>query len=64
MWIMIHVLPLNDLREHEETTTCPCGPVVEWEHAEPLVIHRSWDGREYIEDAERIINGKGENDSR
>ena len=44
------------------TTACPCGPVVEWEHAEPLVIHRSWDGREFVEDAERIINRKEAND--
>ena len=53
---MIHILPLNDLKEHEETTTCPCGPRVDWSEAEAIVIHRSWDGREYIEDAERIIN--------
>jgi hypothetical protein len=24
----VHVIPVDDLVEHEETTTCICGPVV------------------------------------
>jgi hypothetical protein len=47
---MIHVLPINDLKPHEEEgTMCPCGPVVEWEHDEALVIHNSFDRRELTE---------------
>lgn len=46
----IHVMPNADLREHEETTTCPCGPRVECEpDAAMLVIHNSFDGREATE---------------
>lgn len=56
---MIHVFPLNDEHKHVlEGTCCPCSPVVEWEHEEALVIHRSWDGREFVEEAENIINKK------
>lgn len=60
---MIHVLPINDLKEHEETTTCWCNPKVEFsdpetgEAHEGLVIHNSADGREFVEQAERIVNG-------
>lgn len=58
---MIHVLPINDEREHEETTMCWCGPHVEWSdhetdeaYSEGLVIHNSADGRELVEQAEEI----------
>jgi hypothetical protein len=41
---------------------CPCGPRVEWNdpktgnaHAEALVIHRAFDCREIVEEAERIL---------
>lgn len=61
---MVHMYPVNDLREHElEGTMCPCGPQVLWKdpdtgeaYAEAPVIHRSWDGREIVEEAEEIIN--------
>ena len=26
---MVHILPINDLKEHEENTTCECNPKVE-----------------------------------
>lgn len=62
---MIHVLPINDLKEHEETTTCWCNPKVEFadpetgeQYSEGLVIHNSADGREFVEQAERIVNGE------
>lgn len=52
---MIHVYPVGDEREHElQGTTCPCGPRVEWEDAEALVIHNAFDCREILEEAERI----------
>lgn len=51
---MIHVVPVKDEKEHEDSSACWCKPVVEWEHAEPLCIHNSADGRELIEQAEEI----------
>ena len=50
---MINVLPINDLREHQEDYDCWCEPRVEWmdenglPYADgPLVIHNALDGRE------------------
>lgn len=51
----MHVLPIDDLIEHEDTgTECPCGPTerpvkddngsVGW-----VVVHHSLDGRELSE---------------
>lgn len=69
---MIHVYPLNDLREHDtgETTMCWCQPRVEFKdpetgepYAEALVIHSSADGRELVEQAEGIINKAGSDKS-
>ena len=52
-----HVLPIDDLREHEETATCWCQPRVEThdletgeDYTEPLIIHNSLDGRELVEE--------------
>mgnify|MGYP003402519020 FL=1 len=42
----IHIIPINDLREHEELTTCDCSPKVEFENGEMIIIHNSFDGRE------------------
>lgn len=47
---MIHVLPVNDLFEHDESTVCWCEPRVEW-LSEAVVIHNSADGRELTEEA-------------
>ena len=46
----IHVVPVNDLREHEERgTTCWCCPQVYTEDGETVVVHNSLDGRELVE---------------
>jgi len=45
----IHILPINDLKEHEETTTCECLPIVKFENGEMIVIHSSFDKRENFE---------------
>ena len=42
----VHVLPLGDLIEHEESQDCPCGPRVEWCGSGWVVVHNSLDGRE------------------
>lgn len=53
---MIHVLPVDDLRPHEETSTCPCGPRVITENGTMICIHNSFDGREGLEWANEILN--------
>jgi len=48
----IHVMPLNDLREHEETRDCWCHPDClrePYEEADIVVVHQAADGRELIE---------------
>lgn len=60
---MMHIYPVNDLREHElEGTMCWCNPEVLWNdpetgeaYSEGLVIHNLADRREVVEEAERII---------
>lgn len=48
----LHVVPVRDLREHEETRWCWCAPRLE--RPEPaglvIVIHNSADGRELVEE--------------
>lgn len=52
-----HILPCNDIEEHDENTTCKCHPRVEMqENGDMLVIHNSFDGREAIEMANEILN--------
>ena len=54
---MVNILPINDLKEHEENTTCDCNPKVEiLENGEILVIHNSYDRREVTEEALELIN--------
>ena len=56
----IHVLPVNDAREHDEHRSCWCRPRVEHQvttrpdayglHDVPaVVVHHALDGREYWE---------------
>lgn len=48
-----HVLPVNDLIEHERNDECVCGPRVEpvERNGVPgeLIVHHSLDGRELSE---------------
>jgi hypothetical protein len=51
----LHVLPVDDLVDHEDTDTCPCGPTtiaverddgsIGW-----VISHHALDGREHRED--------------
>lgn len=52
MW---HVLPINDLEEHEESSTCKCEPKVINEEGELIIVHNSFDGREGIEWTNEIL---------
>lgn len=46
----VHVLPRNDLIEHEEIGDgCVCGP--DWLESGALIVHHSLDGRELTEEA-------------
>jgi hypothetical protein len=58
---MIHVFPVDDEREHDISGTgCWCGPNVFFNDldgsafSELMVVHHSADGREFVEEAERI----------
>jgi hypothetical protein len=43
---MINILPINDLKEHIEESTCECHPSLIIENGEMIFIHNSYDGRE------------------
>jgi len=44
---MIHILPINDIKPHQELSTCGCNPTIEaLEDGEIMIIHNSFDGRE------------------
>lgn len=44
---MQHVLPINDVKEHIEESTCECCPTLEiLENGDMMFIHNSYDGRE------------------
>jgi len=44
-----HIVPINDLKEHESQTTCHCNPTIEFVDGDMLVIHNAFDGREAAE---------------
>ena len=46
-----HILPVNDLRDHDENSdiVCWCNPSVETKGNQLLITHNSADGREYLE---------------
>jgi hypothetical protein len=53
---MIHVYPVNDIEEHDlYSTTCHCRPRVSFENGEMIVFHNSFDGREIIEEVNKIL---------
>ena len=55
-----NVLPINDIKEHTNDSTCACNPKVIFQDGEMIVIHNSYDGREYeeelIEDIKKQFN--------
>ena len=58
---MLHVHPLNDIKEHDTSdtgNTCYCEPTCKMEAGEMVVIHNSFDGREGVEWANDILNKK------
>lgn len=51
---MIHILPVGDLKEHTEDTTCECNPKVDFDN--DIVTHNYFDHRELSEEAQQIID--------
>ena len=52
----LHIIPINDLKEHEEISTCLCNPKLILEIEEMIFIHNAWDLREIIEKTNEILN--------
>lgn len=50
-----HVVPLNDLREHDPSETCWCHPTLDDDTYDDVYIHHSMDGRELYETGERKL---------
>lgn len=42
---MLHVMPINDIKEHEELSTCKCEPNLIMENDEMILVHNAFDGR-------------------
>lgn len=69
----VHIYPVDEEAEHVLTGLgegCPCNPRVEWVDeitrkalSEPVVIHRSKDFRELIEEAEALPGIEKSNES-
>lgn len=51
----IHVLPVDDLREHEPSEDCWCNPT-EDDETPAVMVHHSMDGREAFETGERLLS--------
>ena len=45
----LHIIPINDIKEHDELSTCECCPSLEFENGEMIFVHNSYDGRELKE---------------
>ena len=45
----VHVIPIADLRDHDETRACWCVPAVIVELYGDVVVHHAADGRELVE---------------
>lgn len=56
-----HILPINDIKEHEESTICECEPKIEFIQGEMLIIHNAFDQREILEQVEEILKNGNKN---
>lgn len=46
---VLHVLPAEDLEPHLESSACKCAPSVNAVEGGLLIIHNSYNGREFFE---------------
>lgn len=54
--MILHVMPINDLKQHKESSTCECNPKLEeLANGDIMFTHNSYDGREFIE---RLVETK------
>lgn len=54
--MIIHVTPINDLKEHSEDTACECLPRIEVQYNGDIIcVHNSYDGREGLELAQELL---------
>lgn len=55
--MIYNILPINDLKDHQEDSTCECEPMVETlENGDIMIVHNSYDGREGLEMANEILD--------
>lgn len=48
--MVVHCYPVNDIRPHiTDGFSCLCGPKVERHGSGAVVVHNSFDGREFLE---------------
>ena len=60
--MIYHITPINDLEEHEESSTCKFQPKVDsQESGDLLVIHNSFDRRELLEEVIDVMNNDENN---
>ena len=52
---MINCIPIADLKEHIQESTCTCNPIVFFENGEMIVVHYAFDGRHTIEEVNEIL---------
>lgn len=45
----VHVLPLNDVVDHDDNEDCFCGPTAKFVEGGVVFVHHSVDGREMSE---------------
>ena len=46
---------MSDIKCHSESSDCECSPSVEFTNGEMIVIHSSYDGREYEENLPKVF---------
>lgn len=51
---IFHVIPVNDIWSHLESDDCECEPRIEEDGH--VIVHNSYDGRELIEEVDRILD--------
>ena len=56
---MVVVVPIDDIKEHsEESTICECEPKVEYVNSNMIITHSAFDGRQYEEQIEELLEEK------
>ena len=65
----VHVVPVNDLRQHTLSALCWCAPRVDWRDPEtgehyrtPMITHNAADHREIVEDAMKLLGYQAPSD--